>query len=54
MIIVPQVLPELQRELFVLILDELEGAREIVNEVFEVTLEGEDGTVLTRYFLPEA
>ncbi|WP_234706700.1 DUF5615 family PIN-like protein [Sinorhizobium sp. BJ1] len=37
-IIVPQVLPELQRELFALILEELEEPPEIVNEIIEVTL----------------
>ncbi|WOS66097.1 DUF5615 family PIN-like protein [Sinorhizobium fredii] len=52
-IIVPQVLPALQRELFGLILQDLAGAQDIVNEVIEVTLDGEDA-VLTRYSLPEA
>jgi hypothetical protein len=53
-IIVPKVLPSLQRELFYLILQDSAGARDLVNEVIEVTLDGEDGAVLTRYSLPEA
>ncbi|SSC72093.1 unnamed protein product [Ciceribacter sp. T2.26MG-112.2] len=53
MIIVPQVLPAQQRELFALILQDLAGAQDMVNEVIEVTLDGEDA-VLTRYSLPEA
>ncbi|MBB4420812.1 putative nuclease of putative toxin-antitoxin system [Rhizobium leguminosarum] len=52
-VIVPQVLPALQRHLFALILQDLAEARDIVNEVIEVTLDGEDA-VLTRYSLPEA
>ncbi|QPB24811.1 DUF5615 family PIN-like protein [Rhizobium sp. 007] len=52
-IIVPQVLPALQRELFDLILQELAGAQDLLNEVIEVTIE-EDNAVLTRYSLPEA
>jgi hypothetical protein len=52
-IIVPQVLPVLQRELFALILLDLAGAQDMVNAVIEVTLDGEDA-VLTRYSLPEA
>ncbi|MBB4440234.1 MULTISPECIES: DUF5615 family PIN-like protein [Rhizobium] len=51
-IIVPQVLPALQRELFILILRELAGVQYLVNEVLEVTIE-EDTAVLTRYLLPE-
>ncbi|MEO5326381.1 DUF5615 family PIN-like protein [Mesorhizobium sp. CC13] len=51
-IIVPQVLPALQRELFAAIVDELGNDGEIVNEVIEVTID--DGvTVLTRYALPD-
>ncbi|MBY3489865.1 DUF5615 family PIN-like protein [Rhizobium laguerreae] len=52
-IIVPQVLPVLQRDLFALILQDLAGAQDMVNEVVEVSLDGEDA-VLTRYSLPEA
>lgn len=52
-IIVPQVLPELQRQLFSLTLQELVEGGEIVNEVIEVSLDG-DEVVLTRYSLPGA
>lgn len=52
-IIVPQVLPAQQRELFALILQDLADTQDMVNEVIEVTLDGEDA-VLTRYSLPEA
>ncbi len=52
-IIVPQVLPAQQRELFAIILQDLADTQDMVNEVIEVTLDGED-TVLTRYSLPEA
>ncbi|MBY3033640.1 DUF5615 family PIN-like protein [Rhizobium leguminosarum] len=51
-IIVPQVLPALQRELFVLIPRELVGVQYLVNEVLEVTID-DDTAVLTRYLLPE-
>jgi predicted nuclease of predicted toxin-antitoxin system len=50
-IIVPQVLPALQRELFIAVLQEFVDAQEIVNEVIEIAIE--DGeAVLTRYALP--
>lgn len=50
-IIVPQVLPALQRELFLAALDELAHRNDLVNEVIEMTIE--DGeAVLTRYALP--
>jgi hypothetical protein len=52
-IIVPQVLPVVQRDLFALILQDLADTQDMVNEVIEVTLDGEDA-VLTRYSLPEA
>ncbi|MGG7539736.1 DUF5615 family PIN-like protein [Rhizobium sp. Nf11,1] len=52
-IIVPQVLPVLQRDLFAIILQDLADTQDMVNEVIEVTLDGEDA-VLTRYSLPEA
>ncbi|WP_315927454.1 DUF5615 family PIN-like protein [Mesorhizobium sp. SP-1A] len=52
-IIVPQVLPAQQRELFAVVLDELGNDGEIVNEVLEVTV-SEGAAVLTRYALPEA
>lgn len=51
-IIVPQVLPVLQRELFGLVLQDLADAQDMVNEIIEVSLDGEDA-VLTRYSLPE-
>lgn len=51
-IIVPQVLPALQRELFIAVLQEFVDAQEIVNEVLEIAIE--DGeAVLTRYALPK-
>lgn len=51
-IIVPQVLPALQRQLFALILQEFGPGQDFVNEVIEVTIEGQDSAVLTRYSLP--
>lgn len=53
LIIVPQVLPALQRELFALILQEFVVGQDFVNEVIEITIESEDSAVLTRYSLPE-
>jgi len=50
-IIVPQVVPALQRDLFTLILQEIAGDVELLNEVLEVSIEG-DEAVLTRYSLP--
>jgi predicted nuclease of predicted toxin-antitoxin system len=51
-IIVPQVLPALQRELFMAVLHEFADAQEIVNEVIEIAIE--DGeAVLTHYALPK-
>jgi hypothetical protein len=52
LIIVPQVLPVQQRELFTLILQELAGTQDLVNEVVEITIE-EDEAILTRYALLE-
>nr|CAD6437721.1 toxin PIN [Rhizobium sp. Q54] len=52
-IIVPQVLPAQQRELFALILQDLADTQDLVNQVVEVTLDGEDA-LLTHYSLPEA
>lgn len=49
-IIVPQVLPARQRELFDAILEELVSAEELLNEVIEITLEDDD-VVMTRYTL---
>ncbi len=50
-IIVPQVVPALQRELFELILQEIAGGDELLNEVLEISIE-DDEAVLTRYSLP--
>ncbi len=51
-IIVPQVSPALQRELFSAVLLELAASQGIVNEVVEIAIE--DGeAILTRYALPE-
>lgn len=51
-IIVPQVLPARQRDLFEALLAELEPEQELVNEVIEITLDG-DVAEMTRYTLPE-
>lgn len=51
-IILPQVLPQRQRELFSLILQELAGGKELVNEVIEISVDG-DEAVIDRYQLPE-
>lgn len=52
LIIVPQVTPARQRELFDLLLDELADGPEPVNEAIEIRLE--DGeAVLERYALPQ-
>lgn len=50
-IIVPQVVPARQRELFSALLDEIVGA-ELVNEVVEITIENDD-VIFTRYAQPE-
>ncbi len=50
-IIVPQVVPALQRDLFTLVLQEVAGGEEVLNEVIEISIEG-DEAVLTRYSLP--
>ncbi|MBB3979772.1 hypothetical protein GGQ64_005017 [Rhizobium azooxidifex] len=50
-IIVPQVVPALQRDLFALILEEIAGGEELLNEVIEISIEG-DEAVLSRYSLP--
>uniref|UniRef100_A0A7C1PB33 Toxin-antitoxin system, toxin component, PIN family protein n=1 Tax=Agrobacterium albertimagni TaxID=147266 RepID=A0A7C1PB33_9HYPH len=50
-IIVPQVIPALQRELFTLLLEEVADGEELLNEVIEVGIEGEEA-VFTRYSLP--
>ncbi len=50
-IIVPQVVPASQRDLFTLILEEMVSGEELLNEVIEITIEG-DEAVITRYSLP--
>jgi hypothetical protein len=50
-IIVPQVVPALQRDLFTLILEEMVSGEELLNEVIEISIEG-DEAVITRYSLP--
>lgn len=52
-IIVPQVLPDRQRELFSLILHNLAEGEELVNEVIEIIVDGGEA-LLTRYSLPAA
>lgn len=52
-IIVPQVVPALQRELFDLILRDLAAGEELLNEVVEISIEGEEA-VLNRYSLPSS
>ena len=51
-IIVPQVLPARQRELFDAVLADLAPGDDLLNEVIEVTLNG-DAAELTRYTLSE-
>ena len=51
-IIVPQVLPARQRDLFEAVPAELEPEGELVNEAIEITLDG-DVAEMTRYSLPE-
>ena len=51
-IIVPQVLPVQQRDLFALVLQELAGSPDLVNEVIEIAID-EGEALLTRYSLPE-
>ena len=52
-IIVPQVVPARQRALFSGLLDTLLPDEALVNEVIEITLDGEEA-VFTRYDLPGA
>ena len=47
----PQVVPALQRDLFTLVLEAVAGGEEVLNEVIEISIEG-DEAVLTRYSLP--
>lgn len=51
-IIVPQVLPARQRELFEAVLDELSSTKELFNEIIEISIDEEE-LVITRYILPE-
>jgi predicted nuclease of predicted toxin-antitoxin system len=51
-IIVPQVLPARQREMFEAVLDELVTVDELLNEVIEISID-EDALEITRYVLPE-
>ena len=51
-IIVPQVAPARQRALFSSLLDTLDPDDALLNEVIEISLDGED-VVVTRYELPE-
>lgn len=52
-IIVPQVAPDQQRQLFDALLDDVGAAALLINEVIEIELE--DGSaIITRYALPEA
>ncbi|AMS45551.1 DUF5615 family PIN-like protein [Aminobacter aminovorans] len=51
LIIVPQVAPDKQRELFDALLDELGEDAAVVNEVIEIQLE-DGAAVITRYDLP--
>lgn len=50
-IIVPQVVPALQRDLFELVLQEIAGGGELLNEVIEISIE-DDEALVTRYSLP--
>ncbi|MFN3508538.1 MAG: DUF5615 family PIN-like protein [Allorhizobium sp.] len=52
-IIVPQVVPALQRDLFELILQEIASGDELLNEVIEISIE-DDEALLTHYSLPTA
>ncbi|MGE0586659.1 MAG: hypothetical protein AB7O39_16110 [Flavobacteriaceae bacterium] len=51
LIIVPQVAPDKQRELFDALLEDLRAGAAIVNEVIEIALE-DGAAVITRYELP--
>lgn len=53
LIIVPQVAPDRQRELFDALLEELGADAGMANEVIEIALEG-DAAIITRYELPAA
>jgi predicted nuclease of predicted toxin-antitoxin system len=51
-IIVPQVVPVRQRELFDVVLEEFSGDGGVVNEVIEIAIE-DRMAILTRYSLPD-
>lgn len=51
-IIVPQVLPAQQRELFEAVLDELTNDDGLINEIIEISVKGAE-LAITRYILPE-
>lgn len=51
-IIVPNVPPEQQRELFEVVLAELGAQADLVNQAIEITIDGEEA-ILNRYDLPE-
>ncbi|MCY1538351.1 hypothetical protein D9M68_738870 [compost metagenome] len=51
-IIVPQVLPAVQRELFLAAVGEIADREDLANEVIEIAIE-DDEAVLTRYALPD-
>ena len=51
-IIVPQVTPSLQRELFSLVLSELDSVAALLNEAIEVTIE-DGNAVISRFEIPQ-
>jgi predicted nuclease of predicted toxin-antitoxin system len=51
-IVVPQVPPAEQRALFEALLSEFEADEELLNEVIEIAIDGED-VLFTRYDLPQ-
>lgn len=51
-ILVPQVPPAIQRELFNLLLDDLGNEGDVVNEAIEIRIEGEE-VVMERYSLAD-
>jgi hypothetical protein len=51
-IIVPQVTPSLQRELFSLVLSELDSVAALLNEEIEVTIE-DGNAVISRFEIPQ-
>jgi len=51
-IIVPQVTPSLQRELFSLVLSELDSVAALLNEAIEVTIE-DGAAAISRFEIPQ-